>query len=301
MSLLVTGSIGIDTVTTPHGRAENVLGGSSVYFAVAAALYTPVRFVGVVGEDFPPAFRDQLASWDIDLTGLEVRQGSKTFRWSGTYAADSADAQTVNVELNVLAEAAPKVPDAYKDSEVVFLAATHPALQRAMLAQIGTPKLTVCDTRDLWIHGEREALTETLKAVDGVILNDVEARQYTELANPIAAGKRMLRLGPDFVVIKKGEHGALLFTAEGVTAVPAYPTEAVKDPTGAGDSFAGGMLGYLAAEGRFDAAALRRALIRGTVSASFTIEDFSLRRWTNLTRKETDARVAELTKMLCIE
>ncbi|MCK4659550.1 MAG: sugar kinase [Phycisphaerae bacterium] len=301
MSLLVTGSIGIDTVTTPHGQAEEVLGGSSVYFAFAATQYTPVRFVGVVGDDFPPEFRDVLASREIDLTGLEVRAGSKTFRWTGKYVGDMGEAETVDVSLNVLAEAAPKVPAAFVDSEVVFLANTHPALQREMLAQVKAPRLTVCDTMNLWIANEREALFETLKVVNGVIINDGEARQLAEQANLVTAGKDVLKLGPDFVVIKKGEHGALLVTADGATAIPAYPTENVKDPTGAGDSFAGGMLGYLASQGKFDTATLRRALLRGTVTASFAIEDFSLRRVRNVTRQEIDERTAELVEMLRID
>jgi len=301
MSLLVTGSIGIDNVITPHGQVEEVLGGSSVYFSFAATQYTPVRFVGVVGEDFPPAFRDLLVSPEIDLSGLEVRKGSKTFRWSGKYVGDMAQAETVDIELNVLAEAAPKVPAAFTDSDVVFLANTHPTLQREMLAQVAAPKLTVCDTIDLWINNERASLIETLKAVNGVIINDAEARMLTGSSNLVTAGKGILELGPNFTVIKKGEHGALLVTTDGVTVVPAYPTENVKDPTGAGDSFAGGMLGYLAAGGRFDTASLRRALVRGTVSASFAIEDFSLRRVMNVTREEIDVRVAELLDMLRIE
>ena len=301
MSLLVTGSIGIDTVVTPHGRAEEVPGGSSVYFSFAATQYEPVRFVGVVGEDFPPAFRDLLASREIDLTGLEVRRGSKTFRWTARYVGDMAQAETVDIQLNVLGEAGPKVPQAFADSDVVFLANTHPSLQREMLAQVRAPQLSVCDTVDHWIGNERDALIETLKVVDGVIINDGEARQLTGSHNLITAGKEILRLGPRFAVIKKGEHGALLITADGATAIPAYPTENVKDPTGAGDSFAGGMLGYLAAEGKFDTPALRRALVRGTVSASFAIEDFSLQRVMEVTRPEIDARVAELIEMLRIE
>ena len=301
MSLLVTGSIGIDNVITPHGQAEEVLGGSSVYFSLAATQYTPVRFVGAVGEDFPPAFRDLLASREIDLTGLEVRKGSKTFRWWGKYVGDMAQAETVDIQLNVMGEAAPKVPAAFTDSDVVFLANTHPSLQRELLAQITAPKLSVCDTIDLWIESERDSLIETLGVVNGVIINDAEARMLTGSNNLVTAGRGILELGPDFAVIKKGEHGALLVTAGDVTAVPAYPTENVKDPTGAGDSFAGGMLGYLAAEGCFDIATLRRALVRGTVSASFAIEDFSMRRVMSVTREETDARVAELLEMLRIE
>lgn len=301
MSLLVTGSIGIDTVTTPHGQAEEVLGGSSVYFSFSATQFCPVCFVGAVGEDFPPAFRDMLASRDIDLAGLEVRKGSKTFRWQGKYVGDMSQAETVAIELNVLAEAAPKVPEAFIHSDVVFLANTHPTLQREMLAQVASPRLTVCDTINHWIDNERPSLVKTLEAVNGVIINDAEARMLTGSSNLVTAGKDILKFGPSFVVIKKGEHGALLVTEDGATAVPAYPTENVKDPTGAGDSFAGGMLGYLAAEGKFDTATLRRALLRGTVTASFAIEDFSLRRVMDVTREEIDARVAELIEMLRIE
>ncbi|MCP4593491.1 MAG: sugar kinase [bacterium] len=301
MSLLVTGSIGIDGVTSPHGQAEEVLGGSSVYFSFSATQFVPVRFVGAVGEDFPPAFRDLLASRDIDLAGLEVRKGSKTFRWTGRYVGDMAQAETLTLDLNVLGEAPPKVPAEFTDSEVVFLANTHPALQRAMLAQVKAPRLSVCDTIDHWIANERTELVETLKAVDGVFINDAEVRQLTGTTNLVTAGKEILELGPRFIVVKKGEHGVLLVTRDGVTAVPAYPHEHVKDPTGAGDSFAGGMLGYLAAEGSFDTAALRRALVRGTVTASFAIEDFSLRRMVDVTRAEIDARVAELLDMLRID
>ena len=301
MSLMVTGSIGIDTVLTPHGNVEDVLGGSSVYFSLAAAQYLRVRFVGAVGADFPPAFRDQLASRNIDLAGLEVRRGSKTFRWTGKYVGDMAQAETLHLELNVMGEAPPPVPPAFADSDVVFLANTHPTLQRTMLGRVRAPRLSVCDTIDHWIKNERAELIETLKVVHGVILNDAEARLLTGATNLITAGKNLLKYGPRFAVVKKGEHGAMLVTADSVTALPACPTERVTDPTGAGDSFAGGMMGYLAAEGRFDTPALRRALLRGTVAASFAIEDFSVRRAMTVTRAEIDARVAELAAMLRIE
>ena len=297
----MTGSIGIDTVSTPHGRVENVIGGSAVYFSFAAGQYTHVRLVGVVGEDFPAEFRDLLASGNIDVAGLEIRRGSKTFRWTGKFEGDMNRAETVDIHVNVLAEAGPKIPASFADSEVVFLANTHPALQRELLSQVRSPRLSVCDTVDHWIINEREELIATLKRVSGVILNDGEARMLMGETNLVTAGRRILALGPRFVVIKKGEHGSLLVTAEGVTAVPAYPTENVKDPTGAGDSFAGGMLGYLCTQSTLDTAALRRALVRGTVSASFTIEDFSLGRVLRVTREELDARVREMTQMLRIE
>lgn len=298
MSLLVTGSVGIDSVSTPAGNVEGVLGGSAVYFAFAAVQYVPVRLVGVVGSDFPPAFRDILESRQIDLRGLEVRPESQTFRWTGRYEGDMNEAETVKVDLNVLAEQAPEVPPAFADSKTVFLANTHPTLQRELLAQVSSPSLVVCDTMNLWIETERESLIETLRRVHGVIINDAESRQLTDCVNLIEAGERILAFGPRFVIIKKGEHGALLVTAEGPVAIPSYPTKNVIDPTGAGDSFAGGVLGFLAAEGRHDAQALRRALVRGTVAASFTIEDFSLNRVRSLEREKIDERVSRFLEVL---
>ncbi|HEY3246016.1 MAG TPA: PfkB family carbohydrate kinase [Phycisphaerae bacterium] len=301
MSLLVTGSIGIDTVTTPHGEAVGVLGGSAVYFSFAASAYVPVRLVGVVGDDFPDAFHEVLRSRPIDLAGLERRPGSKTFRWTGRFNGAMNEAQTVDVQLNVLAEDGPRVPPAFADSRTVFLANTHPRLQRGLLRQLHGPRLTVCDTMNHWITTERDELQETLAVVDGVILNDGEARLLTGEHNLIAAGERIRGMGPEFVIIKKGEHGAILFTPEGVTSIPAFPTHAVRDPTGAGDSFAGGILGYVAQQGRWDHGTLRRALVHGTVASSFAIEDFSLRRMQTLTKEDIERRVAQYLDMLRFE
>lgn len=301
MSLLVTGSLGIDTVITPQGRAEDVLGGSAVYFAFAASFFTHVRLVGVVGEDFPGAMRDVLASRDIDLRGLEVRAGSRTFRWTGEYSTDMNDRETLDVQLNVLEEQAPRVPEAFADSEVVFLANTHPALQRTMRDAVHGPRLAVCDTMDLWINTARDDLLATLAVVDGVIINDSEARLLTGKSQTIHAGDALLKTGPRFAVIKKGEHGAMLVTQTGVCAIPSYPTRQVCDPTGAGDSFAGGMIGYLATQQQINDETLRRGLVRGTVAASFAIEDFSLRRLQQIERADIDARVEEFRRMLRID
>lgn len=301
MSVLVTGTVGIDTVVTPTGRADDVLGGSAAYFALAAAKFAPVRVVAAVGGDFPASFRETLATERIDLTGLEVRAGSQTFRWAGKYLDNMNERETLRTDLNVVAETPPPIPDAFKDTAVVFLANTHPALQLGMREQVPAAKLVVCDTMDLWINTEPDALRKTLAAVHGVVINDSEAVQLTGRSNVITAGRELLKIGPRFVVVKKGEHGAVLVTADSMTAIPAFPSETVVDPTGAGDSFAGGMLGYLAAEDSFDTAALRRALVRGTVVASFTIEDFSVRRLRALTRDELDQRVAAFTKMLAID
>lgn len=301
MSLLVTGSIGIDTVSTPHGHVEGVLGGSAVYFAFAASQYVPVRLVGVVGEDFPDDFRNVFGTREIDLAGLEVRPGSKTFRWTGRYEGAMNVADTVDVSLNVLAEQAPKVPPAFADSRTVFLANTHPTLQRELLGQIKDPSIVVCDTMNLWIDNERDSLLQTLRVVTGVIINDDEVRSLTGKVNLIEAGEAILDLGPRFIMIKKGEHGALLVSGMGPVAMPAYPAKVVRDPTGAGDSFAGGVLGYLAKEERDDPDTLRRAMVHGTIAASFAIEDFSLKRVQALTRAEIDSRVDKYVSMLRVE
>ena len=276
MSLLVTGTIGIDSVETPHGKAVDVLGGSALYFAYAASLLTKVRLVGAVGDDFPQAHMDLLRQRPIDLAGLEVRKGSKTFRWQGKYTPDMNDRETLGTQLNILTEASPKVPDAFKDSKFLFLANDHPANQRRFIDQLAGPKLIVCDTMNLWIDTCRDELVKTLSCVHGVILNDGEARQLTGQSALITAARDVLKLGPEFAVIKKGEHGSMLVTPGDVFMLPAYPTTGVKDPTGAGDSFAGGMMAHLASQDRTDVSALRYGLAVGTCVASITIEGFTL-------------------------
>ncbi len=291
MSLLVTGSIGIDTVETPAGKREDILGGSSIYFAYAASFFTPVRLVGVVGEDCPKGFFDIFNGRDVDTTGLETRKGSKTFRWHGSYMKDLNEAVTVEVDLNVLAERAPKIPQQFLDSKYVFLANTHPVLQQEMARNLKSAKLIVADTMNLWITTQHEELIKLLKLVHGLVLNDGEARLLTGEKNLVAAARQVLKMGPKFVVIKKGEHGSLLCTADrGEFVLPAYPTDKVVDPTGAGDSFAGGMMGYLSTQGTFSAATIKRALAFGTVVASFTIADFSLDGLRAATRDQIDDR-----------
>lgn len=301
MSLLVTGSIGLDTVETPHGRVENVLGGTAVYFSLCASHFVPVRLVGVVGEDFPVVHRDLLMSRPIDLAGLEQRQGSHTFRWAGKYEGAMNEAETIGVHLNVLAERGPRVPAAFRNSDTVFLANTHPRLQLELLDQLESPKLTLCDTMNLWIETERDSLLEVMSRVTGVIVNDGEARLLTQKVNMVAAAEEMLGFGPQFIIIKKGEHGALLMSREGPTVIPAFPTKNVKDPTGAGDSFAGGFLGYLCAAGRHGNHVLRQAIVRGTICSSYTIEDFSVGRLKTLTRREIDERAKRFSEMLRID
>ena len=301
MSLLVTGSIGIDTVESPAGKAVDALGGSSVYFAQAASFLSPVRFVGVVGEDCPPDFLKPLADNPaIDMAGLEVRTGAKTFRWHGRYHEDVNERDTIHVEPNVLGEKGPTIPESFRDSRYVFLANTHPGLQLELLGQMTGPALVVADTMDLWIDGERETLMELLASIDGLVLNDSEARQLTGRKNLVAAGQEIAGLLKRFVVVKKGEHGALLFADGQVLAFPSYPCADVVDPTGAGDSFAGGMMGHLAAADDVGLASLKKALAAGTIVASFTLEDFSLDRLQRTRRDEIDERLAGFEAMLRI-
>ncbi len=298
MSLLVTGTIGIDTVETPHGRAESVLGGSACYFAFAASLLTPVRLVGVVGEDFPAEFRELFRDRPIDLDGLETRKGAKTFRWQGRYVGDMNSAETLRTDLNVVADEPPKIPSHFRDSDYVFLANTHPAVQRSFIEQLTSPKLIVCDTMNLWINEHREDLLKTLAMVDGIILNDGEARLLTGQTDLLRAGHDVLKLGPTFAVIKKGEHGAMLISQDAVYVLPAFPTAKVVDPTGAGDSFAAGMMGHLAATDQIDADTLKGAMSRGACVASITIEAFSLQSLTAATPKTLAERLTRYKAML---
>jgi hypothetical protein len=257
-----------------------------------------------VGGDCPEGFLQPLADNPrIDLSGLEVRQDAKTFRWHGRYHDDVNLRDTVGVELNVLAERGPTIPEAFRDSEYVFLANTHPHLQRELLGQLDGPRLVVADTMDLWIRGEREALEELIGVIDGLVLNDSEARQLTGEANVVVAGAAIAGRvgrgrGGGFVIVKKGEHGSVLFADGAAAALPGYPSRQVVDPTGAGDSFAGALMGHLAAAGEVSGGALRRAMAYGTVTASFALEDFSLNRLLRTDRGEIDRRLAEYEAML---
>ncbi|HEV7299912.1 MAG TPA: PfkB family carbohydrate kinase [Tepidisphaeraceae bacterium] len=290
MSLLVTGSIGIDTVETPFGKRDNVLGGSAIYFSYAASFFAPVRLVGVVGDDAPQSVFDTFKDRDVDASGLEVRTGSKTFRWHGSYVKDMNEAQTVEVDLNVLAERAPKIPQNFLASRYVFLANTHPVLQQEMATNLKDAKLIVADTMNLWIQTERPELVKMLGKIHGLVLNDGEARLLTGEKNLITAARAVLKMGPKFVVIKKGEHGSMLVGDRDVFVLPAYPADKVVDPTGAGDSFAGGMMGYLATQQSLSPSTIRRAMAFGTVIASHTIADFSLAGLQATTRDAIDDR-----------
>jgi len=277
MSLLVTGSIGIDTVRTQLGVSKDCLGGSAIYFSLAASFFAPVRLVGVIGNDCPFDLEQVFAGKDVDLAGLERRAASKTFRWAGTYHGAMNERTTDSIELNVLAEAPPKVPDVYRDSKFVFLANTAPALQIELVEQVDDPAFVAADTMNCWITDHAEDLKKLLGKIDCLIINDEEARLLSGKSNLISAADAVIAMGPKVVIVKKGESGSLMSSAEGDRFIlPAYPAEVVKDPTGAGDSFAGGFMGYLSQVGKVDAAAFRKAIAYGTVVASFTISDFSL-------------------------
>lgn len=297
MPLLVTGSIGIDTVDTPHGTAENVLGGSAIYFALAASLFTPVRVVGVVGEDFDDRLLEPLRRKNIDTRGIEKRAGSRTFRWHGRYSGAMNEAETVGVELNVLAERGAAVPAEFADSRFVFLANTHPDLQYSFATQLARAELIFLDTMNLWITTQMESLRRVLRAVHGLVLNDGEARLMTGDNNLVRAGRKLLEFGPRYVVIKKGEHGSLLISPDELLIVPPYPTIHTVDPTGCGDTFAGALMGYVAAQGRCDMEVLRAATARASVVASFVIESFSVDALSRTTPADIEQRLHELRGM----
>jgi sugar/nucleoside kinase (ribokinase family) len=295
-AITVVGSVAFDTIEAPTGRAEEVLGGSATHFAVAAGYFAPVNLVAVVGEDFPEAERDYLASRNIDLRGLEVRPG-RTFRWTGRYHEDMNVRDTLSLELNVFAGFQPELSDEARKSPFVFLANIDPTLQADVLEQFDDPRVVACDTMNHWIENSRDALIELLPRVDLLVLNDEEARMLADERNIPRAARRILEMGPRSVLVKRGEYGAILFSPESVFAVPAYPLEEVFDPTGAGDTFAGGVVGYLAATGEHSEAGLRRAIVYGTVLASYVVEDFGGQRLRTLTQDDIDRRYRQFVSL----
>jgi sugar/nucleoside kinase (ribokinase family) len=298
MPLLVVGSIALDSVETPHGVVHDALGGSATYFSYAASFFTPVRLVGVVGEDFPPAHRELLEARRVDTAGLVIQKGGKTFRWRGKYEGDMNMAETLEVHLNVLGTFDPDLPPGFAETPFLFLANGSPSMQRKVLKQATNRKLAVADTMNFWIETQRDELHELLREVDGLVLNDGEARLLTDEVNLVRAGWKVLDLGPRFVIIKKGEHGAMFLGRDEAFVMPAFPLGDVVDPTGAGDSFAGGFMGYLASHGKADPASLKRAMAYGTVVASFNVEDFSLRRFQRTDRAEIDRRLETYRAMM---
>jgi sugar/nucleoside kinase (ribokinase family) len=298
MPLLVVGSVALDSIETPSEKRDNVLGGSAVHFSYAASYFTSVRLVGVVGQDWPQSHTSLLQARNIDTAGLRVVEGGKTFTWHGRYLPNMNDRETIDVQLNVFGEFDPVLPEEYRHCKYVFLANGSPRVQLNVLDQVGGAHLSVADTMDLWINTERSALEELLKRVDGLVLNDSEAKLLTGDENIVRAGHRVREMGPKFVVIKKGEHGAMFFSQFETYVLPAYPTENVVDPTGAGDSFAGGMMGYMAEKDDFQPKTLKEAMAYGILVASFNVEDFGLERMKQIDRDQLDQRMEEYQQML---
>lgn len=300
MSVLVVGSVALDSVETPFGKADEVLGGSATYFSASASHQTKVQLVGVVGADYPVDKLQALAERGVDLSGLEHAEG-ESFRWRGRYRHDLNSAETLETRLGVFSHFRPKIPAAFKSAEFVFLGNIDPRLQLEVLKQVDKPRLVACDTMNFWIESRRDDLIELLKHVDLITLNDGEARQLTERANLVQAARWILERGPKTVVIKKGEHGAFMFTSSSVFFAPAYPLESVFDPTGAGDSFAGGFIGYLARTGDLSDASLRRAVIHGSAMGSFVVEGFSITRLLEINRSDIARRVAEFHELVAFD
>ncbi len=298
MSLMVVGSIALDGIQTPTDSREDVLGGSAVYFSYAASYFTSVCLVGAVGEDWPEEHTRFLETRNIDTSGLHVIEGSQTFRWRGKYLPNMNDRETLEIHLNVLGDFDPVLPDEFKRCPFVFLANGLPDTQLKVVDQLTGPRLVVADTMDLWIRENPDELMTLLGRIDGLVMNDSEAKLLTEDENLVRAGHAIRKMGPRFVVIKKGEHGAMFFSEFETYVLPAYPTERVVDPTGAGDSFAGGMMGYLAELGSFDPASLKKAMAYGILVASFTVEDFSLDRLEQIDRNDLELRLDKYRKML---
>jgi len=301
MSLLVVGSVAFDAVETPFGKTEKMLGGSASHFSLSASYYTEVQIVGVVGGDFSEAEQQVFDAHHIDTTDLERIPEGKTFRWYGRYDYDLNVAHTLDTQLNVFADFKPKLSAESKKARLVFLGNIQPDLQRGVREQIPNAELVALDTMNLWIETARESLISTIRGVDVVIINDAEARQLTEIPNLIKAARTILSWGPKALIVKRGEYGAALFTAESYFAIPAFPLESVFDPTGAGDTFAGGFMGYLSSLRVLDEAAMRRAMIFGSVMASFNVEEFGTARVQKLTTDEINERFRAFKKMTHFE
>ena len=299
MSLLMVGSIALDTVETPHGKATDAVGGSAVYGAYAAAMFTKPSIVGVVGEDFPKREISSLQAKGVNTDGLERIKGGKTFRWGGRYLDDMNQRVTLFTDLNVFADFAPLLPESYRSIPDIFLANIDPDLQIDVLRQVKKPRVVVCDTMNLWIDIRRASLRKLLKKIDVLLLNDEEARMLADTTSLVKAAQEIRRWGVERVIVKKGEHGALMFGPEGLFAVPALPLASVKDPTGAGDTFAGGMMGWIAGK-PLTPANWRKALVVGTALASFCVQDFSVRGLRKLTTEMVRTRIDTLRAMMTI-
>ncbi len=296
MSILVVGSVALDTVETPVERREDALGGSAMYFSVAASFFSKVYLVGVVGKDFPEEAVTLLKGKNVDIEGLQIEEG-KTFRWEGRYHNDMNNRDTLDTQLNVFETFSPRIPEQYKSADLLFLANIHPSLQLEVLEQVKSPKLIITDTMNLWIDTSRPELMEVIKHTDILLISDSEAKQLTEEPNLVKAAQMLLGEGPDYLIVKKGEHGAMMVSRNSIFFAPGFPLEEVIDPTGAGDVFAGGLVGYLDTVDELSDATLRQGIIYGSALASFNVENFSLDRLKTLTRDEIDARYQAFIKL----
>jgi sugar/nucleoside kinase (ribokinase family) len=300
MSVLVVGSVALDSVETPFGKADQVIGGSGTFFSASASHLSPVQLVGVVGDDYPMAQLEPLRKRGVDMAGLEQATG-ESFRWRGRYRHDLNSAETLETRLGVFSHFSPKIPPQFKSAPFVFLANIDPRLQLDVLRQVNKPRLVACDTMNFWIESRRPDILELIKHVDLITLNDGEVRQLTDCANLVKAARWIMQRGPSMVIIKKGEHGAFLFKEKSIFFAPAYPLEEVFDPTGAGDSFAGGFMGYLARTGDLSDASLRRAVVYGSAMGSFAVEKFSVQRLLEITPADIASRVAEFKRLVAFE
>lgn len=298
MSVLVVGSIGLDTIKTPLGKRTDILGGSATYAAVSASFFSPVNMVAVVGNDFPHRYFQFFQAQNINTEGITVKKG-KTFRWTGEYGWDFNDPKTLSTRLNVFSDFDPIIPQSFRKSQYVFLANINPRIQKKVLEQVTNPKLVICDTMNYWIQHSRDALKKILKKVDIFLLNESEAKELTGQTNLIAAAKKIHALGPDKVIIKKGEHGALLSTGRAFFCSPAFLLESILDPTGAGDTFAGGLIGYLAQRKAANDTDLKTAITYGSVMATFAVEDYSLGRLAKITKTDVTNRMRKFRKQSC--
>ena len=296
IKLVIVGSIGIDSIETPHAKEENILGGSASYACVAASFFSSVGMVGVIGTDFPNSFRKLWNDFEIDLQGLQIEEG-ETFRWSGKYEENMDNRETISTELNVFENFQPSIPNSYKNVPYLFLGNIHPKLQLDVLNKINSPKFVLIDTMDLWITIAKKELEEVISKSTMLTLNESEAKLFTNKNDIISAAKELLKIGPEYILIKKGANGALLYSKDSIFLLHAYPVEICCDPTGAGDSFAGGLMGFLANYDSIDKKTIREAMVYGTITASFGIEEFSLSKFQKINRNDIDNRFSKFKEM----
>ena len=299
IKLVIVGSIGIDSIETPYAKEKNILGGSASYACVAASFFSNIGMIGVIGSDFPNSFKKLWKDMDINLDGLQIQEG-KTFRWSGKYEENMDNRETISTELNVFENFQPSIPNSYKNVPYLFLGNIHPKLQLDVLNKMNSPKFVLIDTMDLWINTAKKELEEVISKSNMLTLNESEARLYTNKNDLICAAKELLKIGPDYILIKKGINGAILYSKDSIFLLHAYPVGACCDPTGAGDSFAGGLMGFLSKYDTINEKTIREAMAYGTITASFGIEEFSLNKFQKINKKDIDNRFSKFLKMFAL-